>query len=131
MSFTKKRFTGKQLPRMAALSARWLQLKHSFAPMATKLAAPPAVFWSAGLHGIAGSCMGGHHVDNLRVQAMKALRLNKAGANGKLRLSLTLCRPWILALGSHSAGLSTALVERTNAWYVLAPFYVWLRWFPF
>ena len=61
MSFTKKRFTGKQLPRMAALSARWLQLKHSFtafAPMAMKPAALPAVFWSAGLHGIAGSRMG-------------------------------------------------------------------------
>ena len=34
--------------------------------------------------------MGENHIDHLRTQAMKTLRLNKAGANGKLRLSLTL-----------------------------------------
>lgn len=90
LSFTRKRFTGRQLPRIASLTARWLQLKHSQAPLALKFAALPAVFWSAGLHGVAGSCMGENHVDHLRVQAMKMLRLNKAGANGKLRLSLTL-----------------------------------------
>ena len=89
LSFTKKRYTGGQLPRLRNLAGRWFQLQSSQAPLALKLHALPAVFWASGLHGIAGSCLGENHIDHLRAQAMKALRLNKAGANGILRLSLS------------------------------------------
>eukprot|EP00435_Cladocopium_sp_Y103_P034796 s173_g9.t1 len=89
LSFTRKRFTGRQQQRLENLTPRWLLLRNSKAPLAMKLAALPTVFWSAGLHGIAGSCMGENHVDHLRVRALQSLRLNKAGVNGKLRLSLS------------------------------------------
>eukprot|EP00438_Fugacium_kawagutii_P005624 Skav235142 [mRNA] locus=scaffold1072:49794:54677:- [translate_table: standard] len=89
LSFTKRQFTGVQQKRLAALGPRWVQLRNSQAPLWQKLASLPIVFWAAGLHGIAGNCLGQTHFDTLRSQAVKALRLNSAGVNPLLRLSLS------------------------------------------
>lgn len=89
LSFTKRQYTGQQLRRLEALGPRWLQLRSSKAPMALKLASIPTVFWTSGLHGLAGSCLGAGHLDSLRTQALKALRLNTAGTNSMLRLTLS------------------------------------------
>lgn len=89
LSFTPKRFTGLQQKRISNLPGTWQRLKASRAPLRQKLAAVPIVFWSAALHGINGSCMGEHHLDKLRSQAMRDLLLPKAGVNGLLRLRLS------------------------------------------
>ena len=89
LSFTRKRFTGLQQKRISKLQGKWRRLKNSQAPLRQKLAAVPMVFWSAALHGITGSCMGENHLDKLRSQALKALRLSHAGVNGLLRLTLS------------------------------------------
>eukprot|EP00438_Fugacium_kawagutii_P018766 Skav219032 [mRNA] locus=scaffold511:61762:64845:+ [translate_table: standard] len=54
-----------------------------------KLSVLPSVFWSSALYGVNGSRMGEEHLDRLRSQAMRALRLDGAGVNGLLRLSLS------------------------------------------
>eukprot|EP00438_Fugacium_kawagutii_P000488 Skav216948 [mRNA] locus=scaffold3396:197642:204095:+ [translate_table: standard] len=89
LSFTRHSYTGKQKSRLEALAPKWLKLRRSQAPLSQKLAALPLVFWSAGLHGIAGSCLGQGQYDQLRTQAVRALRLNGAGSNPLLRLSLS------------------------------------------
>ena len=89
LSFTRRRFTGLQQKRIARLSDKWKRLQHSRAPLQQKLMALPAAFWTSALYGINGSCLGEHHIDDLRKQAVRALRLNGAGANGLLRLSLS------------------------------------------
>eukprot|EP00435_Cladocopium_sp_Y103_P070461 s259_g35.t1 len=89
LSFTRKRFTGLQQQRIAKLPALWKRLKASRAPLRQKLIAVPAVFWASALYGINGSCMGEQHLDSLRTQALRALRLGHAGVNGMLRLSLS------------------------------------------
>eukprot|EP00435_Cladocopium_sp_Y103_P056205 s2024_g18.t2 len=89
LSFTRRHFTGLQQKRIGRLSSRWQRLMASRAPTRQKLAVLPSVFWAAALHGINGSCMGEHHLDTLRTQAMRALKLAHAGVNGLLRLSLS------------------------------------------
>eukprot|EP00435_Cladocopium_sp_Y103_P044883 s401_g12.t1 len=89
LSFTKRRFTGLQQKRISKLPGRWKRLMMSRAPLRQKLATIPSVFWAAALHGINGSCMGETHLDTLRSQAMKSLRLAHAGVNGLLRLTLS------------------------------------------
>eukprot|EP00438_Fugacium_kawagutii_P027064 Skav214855 [mRNA] locus=scaffold16:296995:306518:- [translate_table: standard] len=42
-----------------------------------------------GLHGVAGSTLGEGHIDKLRTLALRNLRLNSAGTNGRLRLFLS------------------------------------------
>ena len=89
LSFTKRRFTGLQQKRIASLPAKWKRLQHSRAPLALKLAVLPSVFWTSALYGINGSCMGELHIDVLRRQALRSLRLAKAGVNALLRLGLS------------------------------------------
>eukprot|EP00435_Cladocopium_sp_Y103_P024957 s799_g6.t1 len=89
LSFTRRQFTGLQQKRIGKLSLRWKRFMASSAPLRLKLAAIPSVFWAAALHGINGSCMGEHHLDTLRTQALRALKLAHAGVNGTLRLSLS------------------------------------------
>ena len=74
--------------RSRDLSPKWTRLRYSQAPLNQKLMALPAVFWSSALHGALGSTFGEQHVRQLRALAMKELRLNKAGVNGLLRLTL-------------------------------------------
>ena len=88
LSFTRRRFTGLQQKRISSLSVKWKRLMSSRAPLRQKLQVLPSVFWSSALYGINGSCLGEHHIDDLRKQAVRALRLNGAGSNSLLRLSL-------------------------------------------
>ena len=78
-----------QIQRMASLDQKWQRLKFSKAPMAQKLAAIPIHFWPKALHGAPSCRFGAQHLGSLRVQALRALRLNKAGINSLLRLSLS------------------------------------------
>ena len=89
LSFTKRHFTGLQVARFDALQPKWKRLQSSFAPLCQKLAAVPIVFWTSALYGTNGSCLGEGHLDRLRTQALKALKLGAAGVNGLLRLSLS------------------------------------------
>ena len=89
LSFTKKQFTGLPVQRTKQGDATWTQLKASRAPMCQKLASLFIKFWPSLLYGSHAAGLGQQHVDHLRSAAMKALRLNKAGVNGRLRLSLS------------------------------------------
>eukprot|EP00435_Cladocopium_sp_Y103_P031943 s1553_g8.t1 len=89
LSFTRRRFTGLQQKRISRLPPLWKRLQTSRAPLRLKLAAIPTVFWASALHGINGSCMGENHLDTLRSQAMRSLRLAHAGVNGLLCLTLS------------------------------------------
>ena len=89
LSFTRRPFTGLQIKRIAALPPKWKRLQASFAPLRQKLVAIPMVFWTSALYGINGSTLGEGHLDRLRTQALRALRLNLAGVSGILRLTLS------------------------------------------
>ena len=89
LSFTKRKFTGLQQRRIAQLPSKWKRLQQSLAPIRLKLAVLPSVFWSSALYGINGSCLGETHIDRLRSQALRSLRLAHAGVNAHLRLGLS------------------------------------------
>ena len=72
----------------AALAPKWTRLLKSRSPQSYKLQVLPVVFWAAALHGCAICPVAAGYLHDLRQQALKALRLKTAGANGKLRLTL-------------------------------------------
>eukprot|EP00435_Cladocopium_sp_Y103_P018213 s3515_g4.t1 len=74
--------------RGSTLQPRWLKLKRSLAPGAQKLSVLSKVFWPQALHGSAGCPVADNYAHELRREAVKALRLNGAGSNPFLRLSL-------------------------------------------
>ena len=77
-----------QLHRSQSLDDKWGALRRSAAALSLKLVSLPTVFWSKALHGANGCLFAPGHLHKLRIQAMKALHLAKAGANAALRLSL-------------------------------------------
>ena len=89
LSFTRRKFTGVSLERIAKLDGTWQRLKTSRAPMCQKLPSLHLKFWPAALYASHAIGLGENHIDKLRTRALKALKLNKAGVNSRLRLSLT------------------------------------------
>ena len=75
--------------RGAGLTHKWERLKRSMAPLPQKLTILPKVFWPKALYGSMNCLISDQYVHGLRTQATKALKLNGAGANSLLRLSLS------------------------------------------
>lgn len=90
LSFTRRQHTGLQHSRFNALGPRWDLLRFSRAPLVQKLISLATVFWTSALRGVHGSGVGSTCLHRLRTTTMKVLRLNKAGVNGLLRLSLSI-----------------------------------------
>ena len=74
--------------RGIGLAEKWTRLQRSWAPLAQKLCVLPKVFWPKALHGAPACVFGDHYLVTLRRAATKALKLNGAGTNPMLRLSL-------------------------------------------
>ena len=89
LSFSTRQYTGLPIRRLAKLESLWTRLKVSRAPLAQKLLCLQTKFWASALYGAHAAGLGEQHVDKLRAQAMKALKLQKAGVNGRVRLSLS------------------------------------------
>ena len=75
--------------RGIGLAEKWTRLQRSWAPLAQKLCVLPKVFWPKALHGAPACVFGDHYLVTLRRAATKALKLNGAGTNPMLRLSLS------------------------------------------
>ena len=88
LSFCRRKYHDLQLKRCNKLFPRWFRLEKSMAPLFRKLLALVVSFWPAALHGANGSLTSEKLVHDLRVRAMRHLKLHKAGANPYLRLSL-------------------------------------------
>ena len=71
------------------LAAKWERLKRSPAPLLQKYTILPKVFWPKALHGAMNCLVADTYVQGLRTQATKALKVNGAGANSLLRLTLS------------------------------------------
>ena len=74
--------------RATALHSKWEVLHRSRAPLLHKLKSLALVCWPIALHGAAACTIATGHFHDLRKQAVKALRLNGAGSNATLRLTL-------------------------------------------
>ena len=74
--------------RIDSIEVLWTRLKASRAPLWQKFRVLPSVFWSKSLYGNEAHSLAPSFFNKLRQQALKALRLNKAGVNGTLRLLL-------------------------------------------
>ena len=75
--------------RGTPLSTKWERLRRSASPLALKLVSLPMAFWARALHGASSCPLSAQYIDQQRSHAMKALRLNTAGANPLLRLTLS------------------------------------------
>lgn len=71
------------------LQSKWQKLKRSLAPRAQKLSVLPKVFWTKALHGSANCLIADSYSDELRREAVKALKISGGGSNPQLRLSLS------------------------------------------
>ena len=88
MTFGISRRTRILKQRGHVLVTRWQKLKRSFAPGPQKLSMLPKIFWPQAWHGSAICLVADSYAQELRREAVKALRLNGAGSNPLLRLSL-------------------------------------------
>ena len=88
MSFQGQVRNAAVVERCRALGPLFLKLRRSCSPLAVKLGALPAKFWARALHAISGCPLAESHINGLRTQATKALRLTSAGVNHRLRLGL-------------------------------------------
>eukprot|EP00435_Cladocopium_sp_Y103_P028157 s555_g7.t1 len=75
--------------RGLGLEDKWARLKRSYAPGPQKISMLPKVFWPKALYGSPSCAFSDAHLTTLRRAAVKALRLNGAGSNPLLRLSLS------------------------------------------
>ena len=89
LSFCRRKYHDLQLKRCNKLASRWIRLEKSLAPLHRKLLALVVSFWPAALHGANGSLVSDRLIHDLRVRAMRHLKLNKAGTNPYLRLALS------------------------------------------
>ena len=71
------------------LGDKWQKLRRSFAPQLQKFAVLPKVFWPKAFHGSVNCLIADGYANDLRKQAVKAIRANGAGSNPMLRLSLS------------------------------------------
>ena len=89
MTFGLARRTRLLKQRGQQLQPRWQKLQRSMAPGSQKLSMLPKVFWPQALHGSAICLIADQYVNDLRKAAVKHLKLNGAGSNPLLRLSLS------------------------------------------
>eukprot|EP00438_Fugacium_kawagutii_P015810 Skav206886 [mRNA] locus=scaffold3287:72863:77896:+ [translate_table: standard] len=75
--------------RGASLQLRWDKLKRSFAPLLQKYSVLPLSFWPKALHGSTNCLISDAYALELRRQAVKSLKVNGAGSNPLLRLTLS------------------------------------------
>ena len=71
-----------------AMAPVWRKLRLSKAPIAQKIAALPAKYWSSLLHGAAGCVLSESRLSSLRATATKAIGISTAGSSSALRLVL-------------------------------------------
>ena len=71
------------------LATKWERLRRSPAPLLQKYTVLPKVFWPKALRGAMNCLVADTYVQGLRTQATKALKVNGAGANSLLRLTLS------------------------------------------
>eukprot|EP00435_Cladocopium_sp_Y103_P066420 s304_g28.t1 len=76
-------------PASLGMDEKWQKLACSFAPLPQKLTMLPRVFWPKALHGSPACVFADPYVHGLRRAATKTLKLNGAGSNPQLRLSLS------------------------------------------
>jgi len=88
MCFGKARRNRLFKARAQTLTAKWMRLKRSKAPQASKIQVLPLSFWASALHGAANTLIAEGHLHDLRQSANRALHLNQAGTNALLRFSL-------------------------------------------
>ena len=79
-----------QLDRLHSLQPLWGLLRRCHASVFQKSLVLRQAFWPRAFYGISICCLGSQHIRSLRSEAMKVLRLNKAGAQPALRLFLGL-----------------------------------------
>lgn len=89
MTFGASRRTRVLRRRGHKLFGKWQRLKKSLAPGPQKLASLPTVFWPQAFHGSSGCLIADNYATSLRKEAVKALKLNGAGSNPMLRLTLS------------------------------------------
>ena len=88
MTFGESRRTRLLRQRGTNLQPRWKKLKRSQAPTPQKLSVLSKVFWPQAFHGAANVLVADSYAGELRKEAATALKLNGAGVNPLLRLSL-------------------------------------------
>ena len=86
MNYGRRHRQGHLQQRLEDMPTLWARLKQSKAPTWQKLRALPIVFWTKALHGNDAHLLAPGHFHLLRKQALQALRLQKAGVNGYLKL---------------------------------------------
>ena len=89
MTFGRSRRTRILKNRGRQLQSRWVKLQRSQAPGPQKLSVLAKFFWPQALHGSSNVVIADSYAHDLRKEAVKALRLNGAGSNPMLRLSLS------------------------------------------
>eukprot|EP00435_Cladocopium_sp_Y103_P037022 s2118_g9.t1 len=75
--------------RGTGLEDKWQKLRRSMAPLTQKFSVLSTVFWPKALHGAPACVFADNYLLALRRAATKALKINGAGANPTLRLSLS------------------------------------------
>eukprot|EP00435_Cladocopium_sp_Y103_P032314 s106_g8.t1 len=75
--------------RGLGMDEKWKKLACSMAPLPQKIAMLARVFWPKALHGSPACVFADQYVHGLRRAATKMLKLNVAGSNPQLRLSLS------------------------------------------
>lgn len=89
MSYTARHRNSHQRERLCSLDERWTRLRFSQATVQQKLRALPICFWSKALHGAASCRLSLKLIQDLRIAALRALRLLRAGSNSVLQLTLS------------------------------------------
>ena len=75
--------------RGTGMEDKWKRLRASLAPFPQKLVMLHRVFWPKALHGSPSCVFAEHYLTALRRAATKSLKINGAGSNPMLRLSLS------------------------------------------
>eukprot|EP00435_Cladocopium_sp_Y103_P007126 s2451_g2.t1 len=88
MAFGASRRTRVLRQRGQQLHPKWQRLRRSMAPDLSSWQVCPWFFWPKAFHGSAGCLIADNYAHDLRKEAVKAVKLNGAGSNPFLRLSL-------------------------------------------
>ena len=75
--------------RAASLHEKWQRLHRSSAPLHQRLRSLYLIFWPKALHGTNAVPVANGFLARLRTDALRALRLSKAGTNSMIRLSVS------------------------------------------
>lgn len=92
MTYGSKHSVAEQLDRIKALKPLWLLLRRMAVSLWMKQKVLIQAFWPRAYYGSAICCMSWTHTKQLRTEAMRALKVNRGGANPGMRLAI-LCQP--------------------------------------